>query len=161
MRKIILVAASAAGVVAATPAVAGTNSATLTVTAEVLESCEVSDATLAWTGLGVLNGANHDTSTSMSLTCTDGSDFNVTMGAGGNAVSGQRYMAGSGTDKIPYSLYLGVPASGTLLAVNNAIAAGTGTGSAQTLTIGGRIPSTAGNVAAETYSDSVAVTVTF
>ena len=37
MRKIILVAASAAGVVAATPAVAGTNSATLTVTAEVLE----------------------------------------------------------------------------------------------------------------------------
>ena len=34
-------------------------------------------------------------------------------------------------------------------------------GSAQTLTIGGRIPSTAGNVAADTYSDSVAVTVTF
>ena len=161
MRKIILVAASAAGVVTATPAVAGTNSATMTVTAEVLESCEVSDATLAWTGLGVLNGANHDTSTSMSLTCTDGSDFNVTMGAGGNANAGQRYMAGSGTDKIPYSLYLGVPASGTLLAVNTAIAAGTGTGSAQTLTIGGRIPSTAGNVAADTYSDSVAVTVPF
>ena len=160
MRKIILVAAGA-GMVVATPAVAGTNSATLTVTAEVVESCEVSDATLAWTGLGVLNGADHDTSTSMSLTCTDGSDYNVTMGAGGNAVAGQRYMAGSGTDTIPYDLYLGVPTSGTILAVNNAVAAGTGNGAAQPLTIGGRIPASAANVAADSYSDSVAVTITF
>lgn len=160
MRKFILVAAGA-GMVAATPAVAGTNSATLTVTAEVVDSCEVTDATLAWTGLGVLAGTDHDTSTSMSITCTDGSDYNITMGAGDNASAGQRYMAGSGTDTIPYDLYLGVPSSGTVLPVSTAVAAGTGTGAAQTLTIGGRIPSTAANVAADTYSDSVAVTITF
>ena len=160
MRKTILVAVGA-GLAAATPAAAATNSATLTVTAEVVESCEVSDATLAWTGLGVLAGTNHDTSTSMSVTCTDGSDFDVSMGAGSNAVSGQRYMAGSGTDTIPYDLYLGVPSSGTILPVSSAVAAGTGTGAAQTLTIGGRIPASAGNVAADTYSDSVAVTISF
>jgi len=160
MRKIIL-AAAGAGMVAATPAVAGTNSSTLTVTAEVVDSCEVSDATLAWTGLGVLAGSDHDTSTSMSITCTDGSAYSVSMGGGNNVSGGQRYMAGSGTDTIPYDLYLGVPASGTLLPVSTAVAAGTGDGTAQTLTIGGRIPSSASNVAADSYSDSVAVTISF
>lgn len=161
MRNIILVAAGA-GMLVATPAAAGTNSATLTVTAEVVASCEVSDATLAWTGLGVLNGTDHDTSTSMAITCTDGSDYNVTMGAGNNETGGQRSMLGAANgDTIPYDLYLGVPASGTVLPVSSAVAAGTGNGAAQSLTIGGRIPSSAANVSADSYSDSVAVTITF
>lgn len=161
MRKIILVAAGA-GMLAAAPAAAGTNSATLTVQAVVAESCEVSDATLSWTGLGVLAGTDHDTSTSMSITCTDGAAYNINLGGGNNEATGQRNMLGATNgDTIPYDLYLGVPTSGTIVPVGSAVAAGTGDGTAQTMTIGGRIPSSAANVSADSYSDSVAVTITF
>ncbi len=161
MRKLILVAAGA-GMLVTTPAVAGTNSSTLTVQATVAESCEVSDATLSWTGLGVLAGADHDTSTSMSITCTDGADYNINLAGGNNENSGQRRMVGgTNGDFIPYDLYLGVPSSGTIVPVGTAVAAGTGNGTAQSMTIGGRIPSSAANVTADSYSDSVAVTITF
>jgi spore coat protein U-like protein len=143
---------------------AATATGTLTVTASVASVCLISNGTLAFgsydpTSATVLNAA-----TTVTLTCTLGTPYNVGMGvgAGTGATTTLRQLT-SGGNTLGYKLFRD---SGRTLNWGNTVGTDTlsGTSSASTLAntinVYGEIPA---NEAAPTgsYSDSVTVTVTY
>ena len=161
MRKILMVAAGA-GAALATPAFA--NTADLEVTATVEDSCTVQNSTMNFGTLSVINGTNHDATASVSLTCTIGADYTVSLDNGVNAGAGtQRFLSyddGGAVHNIPYNLYSDSTRSNAWASAG-VNPAGTATGTAETVTVYGRIPSTANNVMAGSYTDTVTVSITF
>ncbi len=161
MRK-ILMAAAGAGTVLAAPAYA--NTADLDVSATVEDSCTVANSTMNFGTLSVISGTNHDATASVSLTCTIGADYTMSLDDGSNAGAGtQRYLNyndGTTDHQIPYDLYSDTTRS-TAWAASGVNPAGTATGSAETVTVYGRIPSTAANVIAGSYTDTVTVSISF
>jgi spore coat protein U-like protein len=152
-------------------AVAGTAPANLTVTLTVTAACTINATTLAF---GSTDGISLTTiavtaSTTVSVTCTSGSPFTIGMGQGSNYGSGNRNMA-SGGNLIPYGLYTD-PAwtdAWTTTTENNGCSGpanscyvGTGTGSAQSVTIYGKVPTMATAPAAGSYTDTVLMTITY
>lgn len=150
-----LCALSAPGPVLAT----GTVSAVLQVTAEVPAACAIdAGATLAF---GTYSSAsNLDGSATINVTCTNGTAYQVGLGAGagsGATVAARKMTGPSGT--LTYSLYS--DAGRTIVwgdtqgsdTVNR-----TGTGGKQGLTVYGRVPS--GQLPfVGSYSDTVAINV--
>jgi spore coat protein U-like protein len=154
-----------------TPTFAGSASANLTVQVTITASCTINVATLNFGGsvagtalvAGVTNG-----STTVSTTCTNGSPYAIGMDNGANASVGQRRMK-NGANFINYNLYTDsgfanpwtTASSSTTCASANSCALGTGTGSAQSTTIYGQIPTVAVAPAAGAYSDTVSMTITY
>jgi spore coat protein U-like protein len=95
------------------------------------------------------------------VTCTTGGAYSVSLSAGLNAVAAQRYVK-SETNVLAYDLYKD-SARGTVWTNVAAPVTGTGTGTAQTIPIYGRIaaglPFSADN--GSDYADTVIVTLTF
>lgn len=166
MRKII-VGLAAVGAVIATPALAATTSNTMAVTVNVINSCTVTASAMAFGAPTAIGTANIDSTSTISLACTNGSTYDVALDNGANATSGQRYMSnGASTPvKIPYSIYSDAGRTtawgATSGAGGNTSSGTTGTSGLVTLTAYGRIPSSAPSVGAGLYSDTVTVTVTF
>jgi len=150
----------------------GTNSASaafsFTATANVLPQCG-SYVTTNMNFGNVTGGipANIDQTATLTLTCLKNTAFQVGLNNGQNnpAATTTRRMAttiGTGTYYLPYELYRDAARSlrwGNTLTVDTA--SGTGTGSAQQLTIYGRVPPVTGQPAAGTYNDLVQVTITY
>ena len=112
---------------------------------------------------GVLN-ANFDQTSTISVTCTSGAAYNIGLDAGVNESTlddvTTRRMA-NGSNYVSYNIYSNSGRSavwGNTVSTNTV--AGTGSGSAQALTVYGRVPSQA-TPAAGTYTDTVTVTVTY
>jgi len=140
-------------------ALAATATTTFQVTATVLSTCLVSATPLAF---GNYSGAQTDATSTVSVTCTNTTPYNVGLDAGlstGATVTTRAMQNGSNT--LGYALY-----SDSARTVNwgntpgTDTVAGTGTGLAQTLTVYGRIP--AGSLPAPgAYADTITVTVTY
>lgn len=137
------------------------------VTATVTSACTVSGTTLNFgASIDPLATATPlDATSTLSVHCTNTTPYTVALNAGSNAGGASNFGARtmkSGNNTLGYQLYLdagrssvwgdGTASSGT--------SAGTGTGSAQTLTIYGRLPSLA-NVVPGSYTDTVTVTVSY
>lgn len=148
---------------AATPS---SNSGALEVGATIVVACNVSGSTLSFGGgIDPLQTTGPvDASTSLAVTCTRTTPYSVALSAGANAggatAFGNRTMK-SGNHLLPYQLYLDagrtqVWGNGS----NSGVHSGTGTGSTQSLTVYGRLPSLAGVVPGD-YSDTVTVTITY
>jgi spore coat protein U-like protein len=151
----------------ATPANAqssSTASSNLSVTATVTANCTITTSAVAFGSVNTLSATNVDASGGITVTCTNGTGWVASANAGGGTGASlltRRMSAGSNT--LSYSLYTnssrttvwgdGTGSTGTI--VNS------GTGSAQAIPIYGRIPSGQGTVPAGSYSDTVAVTVTY
>ncbi|WP_119392979.1 Csu type fimbrial protein [Taklimakanibacter lacteus] len=111
---------------------------------------------------GVLN-ANFDATGNISVTCTTSAPYTIGLGAGtgSGATLAARKMTGPGSATVTYQLYRdsgrslnwGDLASGDTLT-------GTGTGSAQTIDVYGRVASQT-TPPAGTYDDTVLVTVSY
>ena len=164
MRKIIF-AAAAVVAVAATPAFAQSATNTMQVSVAVIDSCTISATALDFGSPTAIGGTNIDATSTLTLTCTTGADYDVWMGFGNYAASGQRNMAGAAvsTNRVPYNVYSN---SARTTAWGNTSGTDTVAGTAAsglpfTLTAYGRIPSTAAAVPADVYSDTVTVTVNF
>jgi spore coat protein U-like protein len=133
---------------------------TATISGSVSPICSVSAGTL---GFGTYNGSAAVLSTAtVSVNCSNGGAYQVSLGAGGNANAATRRMAGPSSSFLAYELYRD---SSRSLAWGDGAAygtrvSGTGSGSAQSLVVYGRIPA-GQNVAAGSYSDSVVVTVEY
>ena len=142
-----------------TPALAATDTATLTVTASVAAVCNVQSATLAF-GAYDPAAADLDATTAIDLTCTPGTTYDIGLDGGGSANVLARQMANGGAT-LDYSMYQ--DASRTTNwgdTVGTDTVSGTGGGGVQTHTVYGRIP-TGQFVATGAYSDTVTITVTF
>lgn len=150
----------------------GTNSASaafsFTATANVLPQCG-SYVTTNMNFGNVTGGiaANIDRTATLTLTCLKNTAYQVSLNNGQNnpTATSTRRMAtiiGGSTYYLTYELYRDSTRTqrwGNTLAVDTA--SGTGTGSAQQLTIYGRVPPVTGQPPAGTYNDVVQVTITY
>jgi len=163
MRKIALTFA-VLGTVAASPALAATATNTMPVSVNVINSCTVAATPMSFGAPSAIGGANVDTTSTITLACTNSSTYDVALDVGLNAASGQRYMSnGAATPvKIPYNIS-NVSAGGANWgsATGSTVTGTAGTSGSVVLTAYGRIPSTAPSVGAGSYTDTVTVTVTF
>lgn len=150
---------------------AGTATATLTVQITITASCTINASTLNF-GAAVpgttLVASNVTGSTTVSVTCTNGSPFSIGMDNGANASGVQRRMK-NGTNYLNYGLYLDAAytqpwttaATNSTCTTANSCYLGTGNGSAQSINIYGQVPSTGIAPPTGTYSDSVTMTITY
>lgn len=163
MRKFTVLAAILASAGFATPALAGTATDNMQVTATVVDNCVVTAAPMAFGTLTTLGGGNIDTQANISLTCTPNAVYDVALDLGLTGAAGQRYLVNDvdAAQKIPYDVYTDATrtdAWGTGVSLS---VVGTATGGTDTLVAYGRIPTTATAVTAGSYADTVTVTVTF
>jgi spore coat protein U-like protein len=138
---------------------------TFTVSVIVPASCSISAGNLSFGAVGPLTAATAATA-ALSVTCTVTTPYTVSLGPGSGtgATTSNRFMTGTG-GTVSYGLYQ--DAAHTINwgntpppAANANTVGGTGTGSAQTLTIYGLVPvQTTPTVGA--YSDTVLVTLTY
>ena len=144
----------------------GTATGTLSVTANVVDTCTVA-ASGNLLAFGAYTGAVNNTNGSLSLTCTDGDTYTVALniGTGSGASFANRVLTNpSPAGTMNYNIYT-TSARTTVWGDGTGTTAtvpGTGTGALQTLTVFGQIP--AGQTATVTpgnYTDTVTITVTF
>ncbi len=160
MKKFVFCLALAS--LCAAPCFAQTDSDTMQVTATVLASCDVEAPDLAFGSYNPVSTSPLDASVSVSLICTNGANYDLSVGAGlgVGATIGARLMT-SGLNTLAYALYR--DASHTQLwgvtAGSNTLT-GTGSGTTQSHTIYGRVPALQ-TAPAGSYTDTVTVTVSY
>ncbi|HEX8401525.1 MAG TPA: spore coat U domain-containing protein [Allosphingosinicella sp.] len=150
--------------VSAAPAFAADASSTLSVSANVTSNCAVSTTPLAFGNVDVTTGAAVNGTGGLSVTCTNGTAWSAAadQGAGTGADLVTRKLA-NGSNLLDYRLYIdsnrsevwGDGADSTSTFID------TGTGSAQSKTIYGRILAGQNGVTSGAYADTVTVTVTY
>jgi spore coat protein U domain-containing protein, fimbrial subunit CupE1/2/3/6 len=146
-----------------------TTSTSTSASATVVTNCNISATNLSFGTVGLLT-ANIDATTTMAVQCNSATPYTVGLDNGHNFFGTRRMKdTGAGTTFVNYGLYtdsartLGwttttSPSSCTGGA--NTCASGTGTGSNQTITVYGRIPSQT-TPAPATFNDTIVATVTY
>lgn len=140
------------------PAAAATATTTFNVTATVQATCTVSASPL---GFGTYQAVDIPATTTISVTCTNTTPYGVGLDAGtfSGATVTTRKMSGPDANGLPYFLYQD---SGHSTNWGNTkgtdTVAGTGNGSAQTLTVYGDLPANE-FVKPGSYTDTITATV--
>jgi spore coat protein U-like protein len=148
---------------AAEPLHAATATTTFQVRITIQASCIINSAgTLDFGTNGVL-AANVDASSTLSVQCTASTPYTISLdpGTGSGATVAVRKMTGPASATINYSLYQdGARSLVWGQTISTDTVAGTGTGSAQSYTVFGRVPSQS-TPGAGLYTDTITVTVTY
>ncbi|APH54627.1 Protein U precursor [Granulibacter bethesdensis] len=143
-----------------TPIHAATTTTTFQVTATVQASCVIQAANLSF---GNYSGSQTDATSTLQVTCTNSTPYNIGLnaGTGSGASVSNRKMTLNSTSTLPYFLYSDSARTNNWgNTPNQDTVSGTGNGSAQSLTIYGRIQ--AGNYPNPgSYADTITVTVNF
>ena len=140
-----------------------TDSDTIEVSAEVANSCIISANPLDFGSVDVTVATNVDETTTIEVTCTSDAAYHIGLDVGSNEDTGSRRMAFDGTNFLIYELYQ--DASHTAVWGNDTgdettLVSDTGTGSAETHSVYGRIVTDAQNgLPAGSYTDTVTATV--
>ena len=159
-RFIALVCATAGAGVGCVPASATTATTSFSVTATVQATCLISGNNLAF---GTYTGSAIAVSTNLSVTCTNGTTYNVGLNAGtaSGATVTARAMTGPASATLNYGLYQD---SGHVTNWGNTVGtdtkSGTGNGSAQTLTVYGQLAASQYPTPGS-YSDTITATITY
>ena len=155
LRLVVLTGAAVAALVA-TPALAA-DSTSLGVSATVSKVCNVTTSPVAFSTIDVTTAGNVDATGGFSVVCTSGTAWTAAADAGTatGASTATRKMT-SGANLLNYGLY-----TDSERATNFVSATGTGSGSAQTSTIYGRVPTGQTTVPAGSYADSVIISLTY
>jgi len=137
-------------------------STTFNVTTSVGEACSVSATDLGFGAYDPLSATNTDATTTLDVTCTLTTTYDVGLdaGTGTGATTTVRVME-FGANTLNYALYQEAGRTtiwGDTVGVDTV--SGTGTGSAQSLTVYGRIPALQ-SATPGAYTDLITVTVTF
>jgi spore coat protein U-like protein len=167
-RNVLMLAVAGALLIASGSAAAATRTTTFGVSAVVNPNCLVNATAL---NFGSYDGTAAKTGTSdISVRCSTGTLFSVALSAGDpGGTFAQRLLSGNGSNKLQYNLYTTL-AGNTIWGDNSpgtGIMSGTGAGmaagSAQLLTVYGRLPDNTFNQGAPSgnYADTITVTVTY
>lgn len=154
----------AAACAIAAPASASTVGGTLNTSATVTANCTVSTSALAFGNVDATSASNVDATGGLTITCTNGSAWTASSGIGaGTGASFVNRKLTSGANLLNYNIFTssarttvwgdGTGTTGTI--------AGTGTGSAQSVTVYGRVTGGQTTVPIGSYADTVAVTITY
>ena len=141
---------------------AGTATATFTSQIAIAAACVINSASSLNFGTQGVLAANVDQSSTIQVTCTNTTPYNIGLNAGtgsGATVATRKMTSGGAT--ISYSLYTDTGRSTVWgNTVSTDTVAGTGNGAAQSFTVYGRIPAQT-TPAPGNYSDTITVTVTY
>ena len=140
-----------------TAAHAATATSTFTAKIVIENDCSVSSPNDLDFGTVGLLSSNKDTSMDFTVTCTNGADYTIAMDNGQNA-SGSTNRMKNGSEYVSYELYQ--DNSYSTVWDDSSTVGSTGTGTAQTFTVYGRVPPQA-TPTAGTYTDTVTITVTY
>jgi spore coat protein U-like protein len=143
-------------------ALAGSATTTLGVSLTINAGCNVSSTSVAFPAQSVLASGVNQTGT-VAVTCTNTTPYNIELdqGAGSGATVSNRLMTGPSSATVAYGLYQDSGHSTNWGKTDGTdTVAGTGNGSAQTLTVYGHIAAQT-TPAPGSYADTVNVTVTF
>ena len=135
-------------------------SVSTTVSSMVAAICTVSAGSL---GFGSYSGTAVDATASVSVNCSNGAPYSIVMGGGNNQSGSLRRMAGPAGNFLGYQLFRDSARSlawGDNSAQLGATRGGTGSGTAQSISVYGRIPG-GQNPVPGSYSDTVLVTVDY
>jgi spore coat protein U-like protein len=122
-------------------------------------TCSVTAQNLNFGTQGLLK-TQVDGSSQLSVTCTSGLPFSISLNGGlSNAAPAQRKMA-NGSNSITYGLFQDAARTQLWGSLAGLLASGTGTGLVQRLTVYGRVPAQP-TPPAGTYSDTVVMTITY
>lgn len=160
--KAIAAALLVTGLAASLPAAATDITTTFQAKIVIVDACTALSANdLDFGTQGVL-GSAVDQSSTFSVTCTSGASYSIKLSAGANpSTAGDvntRRMKHGTSDYVGYNLYSDSP--GGTVWDNTTGVSRTGTGSAETVTVYGRVPAQA-TPPAGSYTDTVTVTVTY
>lgn len=133
---------------------ADTTTADFTVTATVVNTCSATATNLAF---GTYANATIDATSTVSVTCTSGGAYTVGLSNGVNYSAPNRRMT-NGSAFLNFELYS--DAGRTTVWNDTTTVAGTGSGSAQDLTVYGRLPGSQGLIAGS-YTETITATVTY
>ncbi len=128
-------------------------------TVVIQTACTISANPLSF---GAYAGALLHATTTLSVTCTDTTPYDVGLNAGTatGATVTNRMMTGPGGALLDYSLYSNAGYSTNWGNSAGSWVAGTGTGTAQTLTVYGQIPANQKSISG-TYTDTITATVNY
>ena len=157
MLKRLVLAGLAAGVLSGAVHAASPATSTFTARITIQNDCTVSSPNDLDFGTVGLLSSNVDTSMDFTVTCTNNAPYTIAMDDGQNA-SGSTNRMSNGSEFVSYELYQD-STYGTVWDASNTVS-GTGTGTAQTYTVYGRVPPQA-TPSAGTYTDTVTITVTY
>lgn len=164
-RLLQLLIAGALVVPTASALAATTKTASFTASATVLTTCSVTAGNLAFGDIDPLTLATTpvDATSTIDVTCTNGTAYDVGLDAGTTgATVDARQMTDGSTNTLDYSLFSDSTRSTNWGdTIDTDTVAGTGNGTAQTLTVYGRVPSGQNTVKAGAYTDTVTVTLTY
>jgi spore coat protein U-like protein len=152
-------------------ALAGTKSGTLSTTATVNTNCTVNSPTLTFTAIDPTAGVSSTGTAVISVACTKATTLtDIKLGPGANQiVGGSRQLANTGVF-IAYALFTDAAnttpwGDSTTVGIGNMLNSGfaafASVATPQTFTVYGTILAAAQDVPANTYTDSVAITVDF
>lgn len=154
----------AAAICLPAPALAATVGGTLNTSATVTANCTVSTSALAFGNVDSTSASDVDAAGGLSITCTNGSAWTASagVGSGSGASYADRRMT-SGANLLNYNIY--TSAARTVVwgdgTGSTATIGGTGSGSAQAVTVYGRVAGGQNTVPIGSYADTVAVTITY
>ena len=143
-------------------------SSNLTVQLLVIGTCTVNAATLDFGSTGLL-ATLIDATTTLSVTCTNTTPYSVGMDNGANFSAARRMRQGATSNYIGYAIYTDAArtnvwttaSSSTTCTTASSCFFGTGDGSAQSITVYGRVPALGTAPAPGAYNDTVTITVTY
>lgn len=166
MKRSLLAATTFCGVTfSALAAFAATATGTLSVTASVSATCTVGAASLAFGSYDPSSASPLQISTTIPVTCTDGTSYQVGLSAGAGATTTSRSMTGvtsGNTTPLAYGLYqdAGYTTNWGNTPGTDTPAAAIGTGSTVLIPVYGEI-APGQYVPPDSYSDTVVATVTY
>ena len=169
--KLALVSAIVAGSMGlSATSYAATATGTMAVSTSVLMSCNISAAAMTFASYDPTASADNDATATITSTCTTGGAAVITMGQGNRAQVGSSDAAPlramyNGSEGAPEDLVYQVysdSAGGTVWGNTSDTGKSiTADGTAQAFTAHGRIPKNQTGITAGTFTDSVAVTLTY
>ncbi|ESZ69607.1 MULTISPECIES: spore coat protein U domain-containing protein [unclassified Mesorhizobium] len=134
---------------------------TFTINATVAANCLVTTQNIDFGSKGVLT-ANADATGQVSVTCTPSTAYTVSLNGGTTGGTPTNRKMSKGAERVTYGLYKDAARSQPWgdAGTPGSTVAGTGTGTAQALTVYGRVPPQT-TPSAGVYTDTVVVTITY
>ena len=162
MNKLSLLAVAALAFATA-PVMAATATSNFNVTLTVKSACSVSATDMAFGSHDFTEAGPLNANSTITVKCTKGTANNIALNKGTNGASETaRVMKGATTtDTVAYKISSDTNGGNNWGTTTGSVTGTAGTGSAQTYTAYGQVLTSALNVTPDSYSDVVAVTVTY
>ncbi len=147
----------AAAIAFSSTAFAQSKTANFDVSIQVLSTCAISASNMTFSSITTGTTSNTDATSSLTVNCSQGTPYTISLGNGNNYSGGRRMT--NGTTNINYYLYSD---SGRTSQWNTTTTqAGTGSGADQAVTVYGRIPSGQSVPFTGAYADTIIATITY